>query len=304
MKKYRFTGLACLIILFLIITPLLAGEQTNLTSSARGAKIVSFSSNYGGMWDVNSLIDPAENPEEALPTWCTEAEAPFPHWVVIELPKQEWLTTLIFNNFIPDEEGWPGISAKDVRVETSTSSSSSGFKTVASFQLERNKNDQLVRLEPLEARWIKIVITSNYGNPEYTELGKLGVFDDGSRGKNLAAELKDKGYIDIYGIYFDFASARLRPESDPVLKQIAVFSAENPSVKLIIEGHTDNVGGDKSNQLLSENRAKSVVTALTKLGVNSNLLSASGLGSSNPVADNSTITGRAKNRRVTIRVIN
>jgi outer membrane protein OmpA-like peptidoglycan-associated protein len=188
-------------------------------------------------------------------------------------------------------------------VETSTSSASSGFKTVASFQLEKNKNNQLVRIDPLETRWIKIVITSNYGNPEYTELGKLGVFDDGSRNKNLAAELKDKGFVDIYGLYFDFASAQLRPESDPVLKQIAEFSKQNPGLKLVIEGHTDNIGGEKANQLLSENRAKSVVTALTKLGVSSALLSASGFGAANPVADNTTITGRAKNRRVTVRVV-
>ena len=303
MKTHRNTIIIYLLFIILITTPLLAGEQTNLTSSARGARIVSFSSNYGGMWDVNSLIDPTEGPEENLPTWCTEAEAPFPHWVVIELPKKEWLTTLIFNNYIPDEEGWPGISAKDLRVETSTSGPSSGFKTVASFQLEKNKNDQLVRIDPLETRWIKIVITSNYGNPEYTELGKLGVFDDGSRSKNLAAELKDKGFVDVYGLYFDFASAKLRIESEPVLKQIAEFSKQNPDLKLAIEGHTDNIGGDKANQLLSENRAKSVVTALVKLGVSSALLSASGLGATNPVADNATITGRAKNRRVTVRVV-
>jgi len=210
---------------------------------------------------------------------------------------------LIFNNYIPDEEGWPGISAKDIRVETSTSSATAGFKTVASFQLEKNKNNQLVRIDPLETRWIKIVITSNYGNPEYTELGKLGVFDDGSRSKNLATELKDKGFVDVYGLYFDFASAQLRSESEPVLTQIAEFSKANPGLKLVIEGHTDNTGGAKANQLLSENRAKSVVTALTRLGVNSALLSASGLGATNPVADNATITGRAKNRRVTVRVV-
>jgi outer membrane protein OmpA-like peptidoglycan-associated protein len=303
MKIHRYLFIIIIISLLLSTIPLLAGDQTNLTSSARGTKIVSFSSNYGGSWDVNSLIDPSEGPEENLPTWCTEDGAPFPHWVVIELPKREWLTTLIFNNYIPDEEGWPGISAKDILVETSTSSASAGFKTVASFKLEKNKNNQLVRIDPLETRWIKIVITSNYGNPEYTELGKLGVFDDGSRNKNLAAELKDKGFVDVYGLYFDFASAQLRPESDPVLQQIAEFSKQNPGLKLVIEGHTDNIGGDKANQLLSENRAKSVVTALTKLGVSSALLSASGFGAANPVADNTTITGRAKNRRVTVRVV-
>lgn len=279
-----------------------SAEQINLTSAANGAKICEYSSNYGSDWDVTNLIGGNENWYGELPVWCTESEAPFPHWAVIELPKKEWLTTLIFNNVIPDEEGWPGISAKDLRLEVSTTNMKEGFKTVASFQLERNKNNQLVHIDPVEARWLKIVITSNWGHEEYTELGKLGVFDDGSRPTNIAQELKNKGFIDVYGIYFDFASAKLRPESDSVLKQIAEFIKANPDIKLMIEGHTDNIGNEKANQLLSENRAKAVVEALVNLKVSPTVLTAIGYGAAKPIGDNNTITGRAQNRRVTVRV--
>jgi hypothetical protein len=167
------------------IIPLLAGlllsgsalhaEPPNLASDARGAKIAGFSSNYAGFWDVTNLIGGSEDWSGALPVWCTESEAKFPHWAVIELPRKEWLTTLIFNNAIPDEQtGWPGISAKDLRLEVSSTSATEGFRAVASFQLDRNKNNQTVRIEPVETRWLKPVITSNWGHPEYTELGKLG----------------------------------------------------------------------------------------------------------------------------------
>jgi outer membrane protein OmpA-like peptidoglycan-associated protein len=278
-------------------------EQVDLASAEAGAKVVSFSSNYGSDWDVTNLISRSDKWEGELPAWCTEAGAPFPHWAVIELAKQTWLTTLIFNNNIPDEQGWEGISAKELSVEVSTVSAKEGFQKVASFQLERNKNNQLVHLEPSQARWLKIVITSNWGNEEYTELGKLGVFDDGSRPMNIAEELKNKGFVDIYGIYFDFGSAKLKAESGPVLDRIVRYLKDNPAVKLTIEGHTDSVGEAKSNQLLSENRAKAVVEALAGLGVNRAALGAAGFGASQPVGDNKTITGRALNRRVTVRVV-
>ena len=304
MKKSKSCLIFILLTVSILVSAVMSGEPINITSSARGAKIVAFSSNYGGSWDVNNLIDTNEDWQGELPAWCSESEAPFPHWAVIELPKKEWLTTLIFNNVIPDESaGWTGISAKDVRVEVSTVNAQQGFKSVASFQLELNKNSQLVRIDPIEARWIKLVITSNWGNEEYTELGQLGVFDDGNRSKNIAEELKSKGFIDVYGIYFDFGSAQLRPESDPVLKQIAGYLKENPAVKVTIEGHTDNVGNEKANQLLSENRARSVVAALGKLNVAQAMLTAAGFGASKPVGDNTTITGRARNRRVTVRVV-
>ena len=303
MKLHQGSKIIPLLASLLLSASALHAEPVNLASAARGAKIVGFSSNYAGSWDVTNLIGGSEDWAGELSVWCTESNVPFPHWAVIELPKKEWVTTLIFNNVIPDEQsGWPGISAKDVRLEVSTTSATEGFKTVASFKLERNKNNQIVRIEPVEARWLKLVITSNWGHPEYTELGKLGVLDDGTRAVNIAEALKTKGFVDVYGIYFDFGSAKLRPESDPVLKRIAGFLQENPDKKLSIKGHTDNIGNEKANQLLSETRAKSVVEALIGLRVNPAVLAATGFGATKPIGDNKTINGRAQNRRVTVRV--
>lgn len=276
----------------------------NLLSKKAGAKIVSYSSNYGGAWDVENLIAGKEfGTKEELPVWCTDTDEPFPHWVVIELPDTLWITTLIFNNYLPDEPSYPGISAKNIQIQVSKQSAVEGFRTVASFELERNKNNQEVRIEPTEARWVKIIITSNYGNPHWTELGQLGAYDDGSRPIEIASVLKTHGFADLYGIYFDFASSNLRTESAPVLGEIAKALKENPSWKLVIEGHTDNIGDEKSNQMLSEKRAQAVQEALVQLGVDVARLTAQGFGESKPVADNNTAIGRALNRRVTLRIV-
>ncbi len=302
-RSIRVVALLGWMVLLAAPPPALAKEPNNITSGRAGAKIVASSSNYGGAWDVENLIGNSTNWTGELPVWCSAASAPFPHWVVIELPKATWVTTLVFNNFIPDEAtGWEGISAKDVEVYTSTTSAKEGFVRTASFLLERNKNDQLVRLLPMQARWIKIAVTSNWGHPDYTELGQLGTFDDGSRPADVAKALAATGVLDVYGIYFDFGSAKLRDESGSTLDAIASYLKAQPKQRLAIEGHTDSVGDAKFNQALSEARAKAVVAAVVAKGIEGARLSSRGFGATKPVANNKTITGRAKNRRVTLRV--
>ena len=87
-------------------------------------------------------------------------------------------------------------------------------------------------------------------------------------------------------------------ESFPVLDTISNILKQSPSQHLLIEGHTDNVGDDQSNLLLSENRAKAVFSYLVKKGVATERLSYKGFGESRPVADNNISEGRSRNRRV------
>lgn len=102
-----------------------------------------------------------------------------------------------------------------------------------------------------------------------------------------------------YGIYFDFNQATIKPESDPVLKEIADAIAARPDWKLAITGHTDNIGGHKYNLDLSQRRSASVKKALVEqYHVNPNRLSTSGAGDSVPIDTNDTLEGRARNRRV------
>ena len=102
-----------------------------------------------------------------------------------------------------------------------------------------------------------------------------------------------------YGIYFDFNRDTLKPESEPVLKEIAQAMTDNPDWKLTVEGHTDNVGGDSYNLELSRRRAAAVKQALvSQYNIAPDRLLTGGFGASRPVEPNDTLEGRARNRRV------
>jgi outer membrane protein OmpA-like peptidoglycan-associated protein len=102
-----------------------------------------------------------------------------------------------------------------------------------------------------------------------------------------------------YGIYFDFNRDTLKPESEPVLKEIAQAMTDNPEWKLTVEGHTDNVGVDNYNLELSRRRAAAVKQALvSQYNIAPARLLTGGFGASRPVETNDTLEGRARNRRV------
>ncbi|MBK8941245.1 MAG: OmpA family protein [Polyangiaceae bacterium] len=99
-------------------------------------------------------------------------------------------------------------------------------------------------------------------------------------------------------VEFEFGKATLRPDSFPILDEVYKLLVANPEIKLLsIEGHTDNVGSDQGNLLLSKNRAKSCLDYLIKKGVASSRLSSEGFGEGKPIETNDTAEGRAKNRR-------
>ena len=124
------------------------------------------------------------------------------------------------------------------------------------------------------------------------------------RHKETVADLKrqiaQSGTVAIYGIHFDTASAKLRPDSLASLDEILQVIKSEPSSHWIIAGHTDNQGGAAYNLGLSLARARSVVAWLTKHGAAADRLTAKGYGLTRPVADNSTDAGRALNRRVEV----
>ncbi|HKQ60781.1 MAG TPA: OmpA family protein [Candidatus Polarisedimenticolaceae bacterium] len=105
----------------------------------------------------------------------------------------------------------------------------------------------------------------------------------------------------LEGVYFETASAQLKPESQATLDKVAASLQQFPDVKILVAGHTDSVGTAAYNMKLSTARAKSVRDYLVAKGVNPANLDSSGFGESQPVADNNTAEGRARNRRVGLR---
>ena len=128
----------------------------------------------------------------------------------------------------------------------------------------------------------------------------IKIYWDAERPSNqLEQELEKNGRAKVYDLYFDFASANLRPESDKVLNEIAQVMRSHPDWKLTVEGHTDNVGGHASNLGLSKRRSEAVVDALAhRFLISENRFSTAGFGASRPVDTNDTLEGRARNRRV------
>ena len=102
-------------------------------------------------------------------------------------------------------------------------------------------------------------------------------------------------------LLFETASAQLKEDEIPDLDEIVTYLQKQPELKAIIEGHTDNIGSDNSNLTLSNNRAKSVIEYLVNKGIAINRLTPKGYGATQPIANNTTSEGRAKNRRVVIR---
>lgn len=118
-------------------------------------------------------------------------------------------------------------------------------------------------------------------------------------GRKLYDALTEKGRVATQGIYFDIGSDRLRPESTPTLKEIGAMLKEHPELRLLIEGHTDNVGKPEANRALSERRAAAVRQFLIDTyQIDAARLEAKGFGDTKPAAPNDTPEGRQSNRRV------
>ncbi|NNM05395.1 MAG: OmpA family protein [Gemmatimonadetes bacterium] len=153
--------------------------------------------------------------------------------------------------------------------------------------------------------------TANFGSADFIEFRVGG-------NRNLRSYISDivvaVGVDDLYdtlmetgefttrGIYFDTDSDVLRPESTPVLEEMLTTLSTHEDLEILIEGHTDDTGEDAHNLDLSERRAQSVVSYLTRNGIDPDRLDAVGMGETQPFADNSTPEGRKQNRRVVLRV--
>ncbi|WXL24867.1 OmpA family protein [Ectopseudomonas mendocina] len=151
----------------------------------------------------------------------------------------------------------------------------------AEIQL-KDAGDQRARAL-LEARDAQIRQLQNSLNAKQTERGTLVTFGDVLFATNKS-ELKAGGLANI--------------------NKLAQFLQENPDRKVIVEGYTDSTGSDAYNQTLSERRATSVQVALIKMGVSPSRIVTQGYGKQYPVADNSSVSGRAMNRRVEVTISN
>lgn len=120
----------------------------------------------------------------------------------------------------------------------------------------------------------------------------------------IAQAVVDKINYAAKNIFFATGSSKLLPKSFKSLNDVAKIMSDDPSLQLDIDGHTDNTGTAEKNQVLSESRANAVKAYLASKGVAESKMTATGHGPDQPVADNKTAAGRAKNRRVEMKARN
>ncbi|QFT30173.1 Outer membrane porin F precursor [Labrenzia sp. THAF82] len=387
-------------------------QQISVVALENGAVLKSYTSEFGGRnsgsWIALALID-------GDPTigWSSAQHQSAPNEFVFELAEDYVLEALSFDNTHTDEPTHPGISAQGVKVFVSDDRADGPYREIYQGNIAPT-GITTVGLEKKEtARFVKLLLSTNGGHAEYTELMEFAAFgqpqgnrqqtsnfsgvyttnwgpfylkfsdgelsgcydhdngkfvgtsvggvmniewredgeDSGSAvlalsasgdqfsglwyknaelhgtwiGKRsvdqagapqcaaivqtstkskVAQSLDAYGVTRLYGIYFDFDSDVIKPESATTLNQVQAWLKDNPGKRVVFEGHTDAKGSDAYNQSLSAKRAAAVVRWLSGQGVDIGNLTHVGLGEIQPVADNATETGRSLNRRVEMKILN
>ncbi|MBR5074081.1 MAG: OmpA family protein [Bacteroidales bacterium] len=150
-----------------------------------------------------------------------------------------------------------------------------------------------------QAEWGGFNGNNNYVTNFRYAKGAMDLYDQTVTDMDAVSKaIAESGKFVTNNILFVSGKADLKPESMEEIKKVADYMKKNPNVRFEVQGHCDNQGSDKVNDPLSQQRAEAVVKALEGMGVDSFNLRAVGKGSHEPVADNSTEAGRAKNRRV------
>jgi len=115
---------------------------------------------------------------------------------------------------------------------------------------------------------------------------------------NMIGKKFTESKIVTHGINFDIDKATIKPESMGTLNMIVQVLKDNPDIKFEVDGHTDNSGTAAHNLTLSQQRADAVKDQLVKMSIDASRLSAKGFGDSKPISDNTSLEGKANNRRV------
>ena len=131
----------------------------------------------------------------------------------------------------------------------------------------------------------------------YFDIVEKGEMKQEVSASDMLDELNASGHVALH-INFDSGKAIIKEDSKPIIEEMVKLLKDTPDLAVEIQGHTDNTGDARADQVLSEQRATAVKNALTAQGIAAGRLTAKGYGLTKPVADNSTDEGRAKNRRV------
>jgi outer membrane protein OmpA-like peptidoglycan-associated protein len=236
---------------------------------------------------------PVLNVEDRLIAGSNERKIEIPLQPAVEIRTSKMV---LLKGLVLDDETDAPVAATIDLINNATA------EVLASFQVEASSGKYLVSLPA----------GKNYG---------LNVNADGYLFNSLNFNIPDSaGYREFYkvikmkrikigetivlrNIFYDYNKATIRDESTAELDRLEKVLVENPTIKVEISGHTDNVGGDDYNLDLSEKRAQSVVSHLQGKGIDPARMIAKGYGETQPLATNDTPEGRQENRRTEFKII-
>jgi len=183
-------------------------------------------------------------------------------------------------------------------------------------ELTKKKNDIIMKSRELEVAKAKEEANTSRSQAELArqqaESARQQAEQSEAKAKQMEAELSelkgkltDRGIVLTLGdVLFDTGKAALKPGATQVVDRLANFLQKHTDRNVVIEGHTDSVGGEEYNIQLSQRRADSVRDALIEKGIDANRVATKGYGKRLPVASNKTAAGRQYNRRVEVVVLN
>ena len=159
-------------IFVLVVLRIEADSTTDLLSLGSGAVMLSYSDEHStdwkAEWSAIALLD-----DTGAMGWASRRSAAFPHWFVVELAALSRLESVTLDNRGVQEREYPGISARRVVVKASRSGPDRNLAPIAEIEVPRNGVTTFDFEEPVEARWLRIEIVSNWGNSDWTELMEL-----------------------------------------------------------------------------------------------------------------------------------
>lgn len=171
-------------------------------------------------------------------------------------------------------------------------------KTRMRVWLNAEKIVDIPRLVPENAKYFKLYATGLRDNGTNDKI-YIANFSIAKSGEDNRSKLLTEGRLSTNAILFNTGSASIKSGADAILAEIGEAMKTNPTVNILIVGHTDTDGDADSNLVLSQQRAISVKEALIqKYGISANRIKTDGKGESSPIANNTTSAGKSQNRRV------
>ena len=209
------------------------------------------------------------------------------------------------------------LASQRVSIAQETAASRTAQAVTAGAAAERDRMRLAMRTAEADAAKQQLATSEASGAQKTAELAQAARATQDARAAlanrnaqldSMAAELAalnarktERGIVVTLGdMLFDTGRSQLQAEGARSIQQLAEFLKRQPQRQAAIEGYTDSVGSDSSNQSLSDRRAQSVMTALVSMGVPATRLSARGNGEASPVASNDSAAGRQMNRRVEV----